>query len=146
MRMYLDICCLKRPFDDLSQTRLRLEAEAVLALLQAPSERVQFVHAAAQDLENSQNPVRTRAERVRRWLDLWTLSQLPEPEVLARTKELMSVGFKNFDSFHLSSAELSGTEVFVTCDDQLLAKAKSQVGLLRMRVTNPVDLVLEVLR
>lgn len=33
MRVYLDICCLKRPFDDQSQPRIHLEAEAVLALL-----------------------------------------------------------------------------------------------------------------
>ena len=143
--MYLDICCLKRPFDDLSQTRVRLEADAVLALLQAPADKVQLVHAMAQDLENSQNPVRTRAERVQRWLDLWPVFQLPEPELLTRTKEFMSLGFKNFDAFHLSSAELSQTDVFATCDDQLLSKAKSQVGRLRVRVANPVDLVLEVL-
>ena len=145
MRMYLDICCLKRPFDDLSQTRVRLEADAVLALLQAPADKFQLVHAMAQDLENSQNPVRTRAERVQRWLDLWPVFQLPEPELLTRTKEFMSLGFKNFDAFHLSSAELSQTDVFATCDDQLLSKAKSQVKGLRVRVANPVDLILEVL-
>ena len=36
-------------------------------------------------------------------------------------------------------------DICSTCDDQLLAKAKMQSGLLRMRVTNPVDIVLEVL-
>jgi hypothetical protein len=28
--LYLDICCLKRPFDDQAQPRIRLESEAVL--------------------------------------------------------------------------------------------------------------------
>lgn len=28
-RIYLDVCCLQRPFDDQRQTRIRLEAEAV---------------------------------------------------------------------------------------------------------------------
>jgi len=31
MRVYLDICCLKRPFDDQSQERVRLESEASFA-------------------------------------------------------------------------------------------------------------------
>lgn len=31
MRVYLDICSFKRPFDDQSQPRIHLEAEAVLA-------------------------------------------------------------------------------------------------------------------
>ena len=33
MLLYLDICCLKRPFDDQAQPRVRLETEAVLGLL-----------------------------------------------------------------------------------------------------------------
>jgi hypothetical protein len=40
MRIYLDMCCLKRPFDDQSQPRIRLETEAVLALLAAESATV----------------------------------------------------------------------------------------------------------
>lgn len=33
MRIYLDTCCLNRPFDDQTQARIRLESEAVLAVL-----------------------------------------------------------------------------------------------------------------
>lgn len=32
-RIYLDACCLNRPFDDQTQDRIRLEAEAVLLIL-----------------------------------------------------------------------------------------------------------------
>ena len=31
--VYLDACCLNRPFDNQAQDRIRLEAEAVLAIL-----------------------------------------------------------------------------------------------------------------
>ena len=34
MRIYLDVCCLNRPFDDQTQERIRLEAEAVLLILE----------------------------------------------------------------------------------------------------------------
>ena len=33
MRVYLDACCLNRPFDDQSQVRVHLESEAILAIL-----------------------------------------------------------------------------------------------------------------
>lgn len=33
MRIYLDVCCLNRPFDDQTQDRIHLEAEAVLTIL-----------------------------------------------------------------------------------------------------------------
>ena len=34
MPIYLDTCCLNRPYDDQSQPRIQLEAAAVLAILQ----------------------------------------------------------------------------------------------------------------
>ena len=32
-RIYLDVCCLNRPFDDQSQPRIRLESETILIIL-----------------------------------------------------------------------------------------------------------------
>jgi len=32
-RIYLDACCLNRPFDNQTQERIRLESEAVLLIL-----------------------------------------------------------------------------------------------------------------
>jgi hypothetical protein len=60
MRIYLDMCCLKRPFDDQSQPGIRLETEAVLALLAAESATVDFIRSPALRLENRQNPIRVR--------------------------------------------------------------------------------------
>ena len=34
MRVYLDVCCLNRPFDDQRQARIRLEAEAVERIIE----------------------------------------------------------------------------------------------------------------
>ena len=34
MKIYLDTCCLKRPFDDQRQPRVRLESEAVTLILE----------------------------------------------------------------------------------------------------------------
>ena len=32
-RIYLDVCCLNRPFDDWQQDQIRFEGEAVLSIL-----------------------------------------------------------------------------------------------------------------
>lgn len=32
-RIYLDVCCLNRPFDEQTQARIRLETEAILEIL-----------------------------------------------------------------------------------------------------------------
>jgi hypothetical protein len=138
------MCCLKRPFDDQSQPRIHLESEAVLALLGAPADRVEFLRAPAHDLENDQNPLPQRAERVRQWLTAMLLVEPPDQALGARTAELMALGFKNFDAFHLASAEGAGGDVFVTCDDRLLAVARRQAAALRIRVASPLELAAEI--
>ena len=145
MRVYLDMCCLKRPFDDQAQPRIRLESEAVLALLGATPQRAQFLRAPALDLENEQNPLPVRAGRVRQWLEALPALPLVDVDLIKRTEELMALGFKNFDALHLSSAELGGAEVFVSCDDRLLAAAGRHAAVLRIRVVNPVVLAKEIL-
>ena len=32
-KIYLDVCCLNRPFDDQTQGRIHLEAESILTIL-----------------------------------------------------------------------------------------------------------------
>lgn len=144
MRVYLDICCLKRPFDDQSQPRIRLETEAILSLI-AALEPKSFLHAAAHDLENEQNPVGHRAAKVRSWLETIPLAALTDDLVKSRTNELMLLGFRNFDALHLASAESGQAQVFVTCDDRMQAAANRHSSVLNIRVVNPVDLVDELL-
>src|SRR5260370_29853593 len=102
MRVYADMCCLKRPFDDQSQPRIHLESEAVLALLGAPADRVEFLRAPAHDLENDQNRLPVRAERVREWLTAMLRVEPPDETLIARTAELIALAFKNLDAVHLA--------------------------------------------
>lgn len=34
MKIYFDNCCLQRPFDNKSQIRIRIEAEAILSIIE----------------------------------------------------------------------------------------------------------------
>jgi hypothetical protein len=145
MRVYMDLCCLKRPFDDQAQPRNHLESEAVLALLSAPRDRVEFLRGAALDLENEQNPVAPRAAKVGTWLQGLALMELPDAALRPRTADLIGLGFKSFDAFHLACAELGGAEVFCTCDDRLLAVVSRCAKDLRVRVVNPIALAQEIL-
>lgn len=72
------------------------------------------------------------------------LADLQDDVLQARTDELMVLGFKNFDAFHLASAEEGGVDVFATCDDRLLAANRNSANL-KVRVVNPVNLVREML-
>jgi len=56
-RIYLDACCLNRPFDDLTQIRNYLEAEAVMTILQKCQTKTwQLINSTALMAELSQIP------------------------------------------------------------------------------------------
>lgn len=145
MLIYLDLCCLKRPFDDQSQARIRLESEAVLGLLAAESPEIGFVRSAALVLENAQNPVIRRAARVRQWLEsapIWT----PDPAMAeSRTRELMALGLRSFDALHVASAELAHVDALASCDDRCIAACRRAGAQITTRVVNVVELAREVL-
>jgi len=144
MLIYLDMCCLKRPFDDQSQPRIRLEAEAVLALLAAESDAVRFVRSPALALENKLNPLPVRAGRVARWLGR-PLPVTDASDLECRTRDIMALGVSGFDALHLASAELMGADVFATCDDRLLGTARRCGESLCVRPLGILDLVAEIL-
>ncbi len=61
MTIYLDNCCLNRPYDDQAAPRVRLEAEAIELILSAVAEaRIKMVWSATVDTENNQNPFEER--------------------------------------------------------------------------------------
>ena len=53
MKIYMDVCCLCRPFDDRTQDRIRIESEAVLTILSRCSEDWILVGSEAIDFEVS---------------------------------------------------------------------------------------------
>lgn len=144
VRLYLDLCCLKRPFDAQDQALVRLQTEAVVSILALPGDRVQFIRSPAQALENSFNPVQARREAV----DLWLGKMSPPPysdELLsARIADLLALGFKSFDAFHLASAELLGADVLLTVDLPFLKLASRLSAQLRVRVVDPVKFLEEI--
>ncbi len=56
-RLYLDICCIKRSFDDQRQERVRREAAAVATVIErAERGELDLVRSPAHWLENEANP------------------------------------------------------------------------------------------
>jgi predicted nucleic acid-binding protein len=144
MKVCLDICCLKRAFDSQEQALVRLETEAVMAVLSRQQADIVLVRTPAQLLENALNPVQWRREAV----ELWLLQDVAEPvaehELASRTGELMEMGFKGFDALHLACAEAVDADVLLTVDERFLRKAQARAADLRVRVISPITLIQEV--
>lgn len=144
MRAYLDCCSLQRPFDDRSQPRIAVEAEAVLVILAlCESGHLKLVSSAALLFEISRIPDQVRKDNALALLRMAgeTVELTTEVEALARKLEV--AGVKPLDALHLASAGVAKTDYFCTCDDKLLKKAGGLEGL-GLMVISPTDLVMEL--
>ena len=130
IRLYLDLCCFNRPFDDQSQTRVRLETEAKLALQEhVRSGRIEIVWSYILDFENDQNPFLERAESIGAWRDL-AAHQVSESEaVLATARQVSALGIKAYDALHVGCAVEGGATFFVSTDDALIKRLRGFPGL-----------------
>ena len=144
MRVHLDVCCLKRPFDAQDQVLVRLETEAILTILSMPPTRVSHIRAPAHLLENSFNPLRWRRDAVSAWLSGGPFVQLDADALTRRVDELIGLGFKSFDALHVASAEIGTADAFLTVDGRLRKKAEALVAHVHVRVLSPLTLVEEV--
>lgn len=145
MRIYLDCCSLQRPFDDKSQPRIAIEAEAVLVILAlCESGFLHLVSSGALLFEIGRIPDQTRKDDALAILNTITKEYIelePEHEVLAR--KLEASGLKPLDALHLAFASASKVDYFCTCDDRLLKNAK-RFEELNTRVVTPTQLVMEL--
>jgi hypothetical protein len=142
--VYLDLCCLKRPFDSQDHPIVRLETEAINSLLGASADRVLLIRTASHAVENAFNNLRARQEAISYWLAQAPLEVVPVARLGSRVEELMALGFGRFDGVHIGSAELTQAEVFVTVDYSLLKRARTHAAVLQVRVSDPVRVAEEV--
>ena len=143
MRVYMDVCCLSRPFDDLTQSRVYLEAEAVLSIISRcehggwtllSSGTIDFEIAQITNIE-IQEQINTLYASASEHTNL-------TEEVIARAKDFQTSNIKHFDSLHMALAEGANADIFLTTDDRLIKRAQNTDT--RTRVSNPVIWLMEV--
>lgn len=144
MKIYLDVCCLNRPFDDQEQDRIRLEAEAVLSILSRCQDGTWFL--AASDVIELELSKGSNAEKLEKVQALYSLADKSHrytvnDQVKKRALDFQQNGIKLFDSLHLAIAELNGLDALLTTDDGFLSAArKLTTGII---VANPVTWLME---
>lgn len=140
MRLYLDACCLNRPFDDQNQLRVRLETEAIRTILRLCQEDVHdWLSSDVLQAELEQTP---NLDRQQLTLDLLALAseQVAVTKAdYARAAEFSKNGVSGFDAVHLAIAERTRCDLFLTTDDRLSRRSERPLTPpLNVRVTNPL--------
>ena len=128
--IYLDVCCLNRPFDEQTQERVRLETGAVVEILR----RVEVGEWVWISSEAVQDEV----------INLSGVVLTAEPEQKKRTVDFQNLGFHFYDALHLAFAERAAVDIFLTTDNRLLRLAARVSNRLLVRVANPIDWLEEV--
>jgi len=144
MRVYLDACCLQRPFDDRSQPRVNLEAEAVLTILGlVENGDLELISSDALTFEVERTPDSERREAAKHILNLTSEAIRLDDGIETEAAALVKSGFKPLDALHLTFAAHAGVEYFCTCDDRLLKRAR-RLRSLKLTVVTPIELVMKV--
>jgi predicted nucleic acid-binding protein len=145
IRIYLDACCLNRPFDDQTQARIRLEAEAVLMILaQCETGAWEWIGSEALDWEIGKTPDPERLRRVRSLVAHAHHSVPIGASEVARAQEMEAWGIAAYDALHLACAESGEADVLLTTDDRLMRRSAARASELHVRVANPLTWLREV--
>jgi predicted nucleic acid-binding protein len=138
--VYLDVCCLKRPFDDQRQSRVQLETTAVAALVGlAERGAIRLVRSAAHTLENERNPREDRRLAAAIWLGAASVDVPFREAIAARARQLEPLGFGPLDALHTAYAEEAGARWLVTTDDRLQSLGTRHRQVLRVEILGPIQ-------
>jgi len=142
MKVYLDVCCFNRPFDDLTQERIQFESDAILAILfRCQTKTWALVSSEAIDIELSKIRNTDKLRKILLLLSVADEKLKINETMISRSEELQKNGIKPMDSLHLAIAEVSAVDVFLTTDDTLLRLA-NRIKL-NITVANPVTWFME---
>lgn len=140
MRVYLDMCCYNRPYDDQSQIKVSLETQAKLHIQDLIQKKhLELVTSYMLRYECGQNPYEMRRRAIMQFVDTHATAYIGlerKDEIVSMATEIMSTGIKFKDACHVASAVYANCEYFISTDKRLLKYKTDQIKLV-----NPIDFV-----
>ena len=134
IKVYLDNCCYNRPYDDQSQMRISLEAQAKLYIQKLiTDEEIKLVSSYTLIYEVSKNPYLMKKKAIMRYLEdnvSLYIDESFENQVHTLAMSIMETGIKAADAHHVASAVLAECDYFVTADDRLLKYETDKITIL----------------
>ena len=142
MKVYLDMCCYNRPYDDQSQLKIFLETQSKLYIQTLIKDgKLKLVSSYMLRYECSNNPFEMRRNAIFDFIDKNTYAYIGiERQVNIETKaaEIMKTGIKYKDACHLASAIYAECEYFISTDIRLLKYKSNEI-----KMVTPIQFVTE---
>lgn len=142
MKLYLDNCMFNRPFDDQSNIKILLEAEAKLKIQERiRSGLYELVWSYMLDYENEKNPFRERREQIAKWRKYARVDVDAGDAIIQQANALHHLGLKQFDALHVACAVAAGADYFLTTDKGVLKKSEF---IKDVQIKDPIDFIREI--
>ena len=125
MRVYLDMCCYNRPYDDQSQSKISNETKAKLAIQNLiKNSLLDLVDSYMLRYECEQNPIDMRRTTIMDFIDknakIFVGEKSHRETIVSKAHDIMASGLKFKDSCHVASAIFAGCDYLITTDKRLL--------------------------
>lgn len=140
----MDNCCLNRPFDDQSNLRIHLEAEAIKTIIRlVEQQKWNLVSSKVLKFEISKIADESRRKELMLMESLAGEVVQINTQIGVRANEFERLGMQSFDALHLACSE-NNADILLTVDDRLIKKAQT-INNLNISVRNPLIWLSEVL-
>ena len=140
VRIYLDNCCFNRPFDDQSQLKIHLEAQAKLFIQDKIRCGVyKLIWSYILEYENSKNPFEEKKKAIAPWKNIASEFIKENETILNYAENLAERGVKTFDALHIAAAVYAKCDYYVTTDRKLLNTPVSEI-----KIVNPIGFISEM--
>jgi predicted nucleic acid-binding protein len=142
--IYLDYNCFQRGFDDPRQVKIQIEALACEEIFRKAEEKsIKLIWSFMHEDENILCPFLERKLAVYRLSTLCSARVGPDKKIYIITKDFQKrANLTAKDAIHLACAYYAKCEYFLTCDDDLIRRAKRLN--LEIKIMNPVEYIREV--
>ena len=145
LKLYLDNCCYNRPFDDLTQEKNNLEAQAIKLIIDKYWKNEFEIYTSdvlVVEMNNIKDQIkRAKVLEVYNKLDLINIPY--SNRIIKRANEIKQYNIKDMDSLHIAYAKSSKIDYFVTTD-RLLINASDRADL-TVKIINPINFIMEVI-
>ena len=142
LRIYLDMCCYNRPYDDQSQLKISLETQAKLNIQTLiKDKKLQLVTSYMLRYECSNNPFEMRRNAIFEFVNKNTYAYIGDERKLdieAKAAEIMKTGVRFKDACHVASAIYAECEYFISTDTRLLKYKTKEI-----KMVTPIQFVIE---
>jgi predicted nucleic acid-binding protein len=144
VKIYLDNCSLQRPFDDVTQPRIALEAQAILSLVaMSKANELELVSSEVLRFEIDNLKDEQKKEFVNAFLGTPATHVILNNTIETQAAAFVSEGIKPLDALHLACAIAAEADYFCTSDDKFFRKARAIMNL-GIKVTTPPQLLEEL--